>query len=692
MKKIDIEQTMQVAIGQFQAGKLSEAEALCQRVLGAQPDHDGALNLLGLVANQAGRESAAAELIGRAISIRPDFARYHSNLSDVLRRLGKLEESLAASERAVKLRPDSADVQINLACALSSLRRHDEAVVACQKAVQLKPNDPSTHYNLGNILAARGDLTGAISAFRNAIQLKPDYVPAISNLAAALFDSGQFDPAIAAGAAALKLDPKLAPVHFNLANALRDKGMLEQAIMSYTSAIQLNPNYAEAWSNLGNVFKETGRLDQALASYGSAMTVNPRNATYHSNRLHAIHLHPDFDGEKILAEHRQWDERHAAHLPRLAEHPNDRSLDRRLRIGYVSPDFSANPVGRFILPLLAEHDRENFEVVCYSDLRKPDVMTGRLQSVAEHWRETRQLSDEQLAEQIAQDQIDILVDLTMHAAHNRLLAFARKPAPIQVTYLAYCSTTGLSTMDYRLTDPCLDPPGQNDSYYSEKSFRLPRTFYCYQLDLFNVEPNPLPAANSRQITFGCLNNFSKVSLPALTLWAQILKSIPNSRLVLHSHEGSHRKLVLEFFARHRIEPSRIGFAGYLRNENYFLAYQQIDIALDPFPCAGGTTTCDALWMGVPVVSLIGKTAIGRTGLSILSNIGLPELATDSMERYLQIAVELARDLNRLAELRSSMRQRIQQSPLGDAKSFARDVESAYRQMWRHWCEIGQEKP
>ncbi|MGA2583995.1 MAG: tetratricopeptide repeat protein [Tepidisphaeraceae bacterium] len=686
MTKLDIDQTMQAAFRQFQAGKLSEAEALCQRVLGARPDHDAALNLLGLIANQAGRESAAVELIGRAIFIRPQAAVYHANLSDVLRRLGKFNEALSAATTAAHLSPDSAEAQINLACAYSSLQRHDEAVAACMRAVKLQPKDPRAYFNLGNIFAARGNYTEAIDAFHGAIQLEPDYVQAISNLGGALFDAGDIEQAITVCLAALKLDPRLASAHFNLANALRNKGQVDPAIASYTTAIQLNPSHADAWGNLANVLRETGRIDQALGHYDRAMAINPKNPMFLSNRLQAIHLHPDFDAQKILAEHRQWDVRHAAHLPRAANYPNDPATDRRLRIGYVSPDFSANPIGRFMLPLLSEHDRSKFEVVCYSDLRNPDVMTRRLQGLADLWRETRRLSDEQLAAQIAQDQIDILVDLTMHTADNRLLVFARKPVPIQVTYLAYASTTGLSAIDYRLTDPYLDPPGQGDANYSEKSFRLPRTFYCYQLDVFDVHPNPLPAATTGRVTFGCLNNFGKMSLPAMALWGQILKSVPNSRLILHAREGSHRQAALGFFAAQGIDPARISFMGYLRNVDYFLAYHQIDIALDPFPCAGGTTTCDALWMGVPVVSLIGKTAIGRTGLSILSNIGLPELAAESKERYHQIAFELASDLNRLAALRSTLRQKIQQSPLGDAKSFARDVEAAYRQMWAAWTE------
>jgi protein O-GlcNAc transferase len=270
-------------------------------------------------------------------------------------------------------------------------------------------------------------------------------------------------------------------------------------------------------------------------------------------------------------------------------------------------------------------------------------------------------------------------------AYSRLLVFARKPAPVQVTYLAYCSTTGLETIDYRLSDPYLDPPGGDESCYSEQTIRLPETYWCYQMSLATPEVGPLPAAESDHITFGCLNNFCKVSEPTLAAWAKLLRAIPNARLLLHAYEGTHRQRVQERLEREGIEPKRVRFAGLRPSREYFDLYQQIDIALDTFPYGGGTTTCDALWMGVPVVSLVGKTAVGRGGLSILSNVGLPELVACSEEEYVRIASELARDLARLSNLRSTLRQRMERSPLMDAPRFAPNIEAAYREMWRKWC-------
>jgi predicted O-linked N-acetylglucosamine transferase (SPINDLY family) len=341
-------------------------------------------------------------------------------------------------------------------------------------------------------------------------------------------------------------------------------------------------------------------------------------------------------------------------------------------------------VARFLLPLLANHDHQAVEVFAYAQVPVPDEMTQRLRSQTDAWRSLVGLSDDQAAELIRQDRIDILVDLAMHTSGNRLLVFARKPAPVQVTYLAYAGSSGLNTMDYRLSDPYLDPPGGDESAYIEQTIRLPDTYWCYR-PVVDLPLQPPPSVEKGFVTFGCLNNFCKMNEALLGLWAQALRAVPHSRLLLHAHEGSHRQRVLEYLQREGIERSRVNFAGKMPTEAYFGLYQSIDIALDTYPYGGGTTTCDALWMGVPVVSLAGKTAVSRAGLSILSNIGLPELVASTSEQYVSVAVELANDLRRLQESRSTLRQRMEVSPLMDATNFARGIETAYRRMWRAWC-------
>jgi predicted O-linked N-acetylglucosamine transferase (SPINDLY family) len=432
--------------------------------------------------------------------------------------------------------------------------------------------------------------------------------------------------------------------------------------------------------------QEQGNADEAFACYRRALELNPYDAGTHSNLVYLLNFRPGCDAQAIYEEHRLWNQRHAGPFAKsIQSHSNDRSPDRRLRVGYVSADFRSHPVGRFLLPLLETHDHSDFEIFCYASQYVSDRITQRCRASADVWRNVFGLSDEQLTNVIRQDRIDILVDLTMHMANNRLLVFARKPAPVQVTYLAYCGTTGLRTMDYRLTDPYLDAQGQTQGFYSEQSVWLPETYWCY-LPVDDTPPvSGLPALLAGHVTFGCLNNFCKVTAPTLAAWIALLQAAPGTRLVLHAQTGGHRDRVRDCFAQHHVSPERVTFVRQLPTADYFRLYEQIDVALDPFPYGGGTTTCDALWMGVPVVSLAGQTAMGRGGLSILSNVGLNELVAYDSEQYARIAVDLASDLQRLSALRATLRERMQHSPLMDAPRFARNVESAYRMMWRHCC-------
>jgi len=333
-----------------------------------------------------------------------------------------------------------------------------------------------------------------------------------------------------------------------------------------------------------------------------------------------------------------------------------------------------------MLPLLANHDHTSFEIYCYTDLTIPDALTDQLKSLVHFWKLTSGLSDAQLADLIRSDGIDILVDLTMHLKGSRLMAFARKPAPVQVTYLAYCSTTGLETMNYRLSDPQLDPLYMNDSVYTERTVRLPRTYWCYPEPENAPDVGPLHASSAGHVMFGCFNNYSKVTRQTLEMWARILNAVPESRLVIHAHEGSHRQAALELFASHGVEAGRVHFNGFRRLDEYLAQYNQVDISLDPFPYGGGTTTCDAIYMGVPVVSLEGATAVSRAGKSILTNVGLQDLVAKSPDQYVEIALKLAADLPRLEDLRKSLRQRLKDSPLMDGPQFARDMEEIYRRM------------
>jgi predicted O-linked N-acetylglucosamine transferase (SPINDLY family) len=685
MTQMTLEQAFNLAVQQHRAGKLREAESIYRQILSAQPNQPETLHMLGLLAYQSGHASAAVDLIGKAIAINPNDAAYHSNLGMALTALGRLDEAAKALQNAIRLEPNLPEPHNNLGNTFRALGRLDEAAAMFRKAIQLSPSFTAARINLGNIHRARGEFEQAISEFLAALRINPHLPEAQTNLANTLLDQGKLADAMAAYRAAVGLDPSNSLYHYNLGVALERNGQTDEAMACLRGAIRLNPRFIPAY-HLGALLQDCGQIDEAIACFRGALSVDPNAAIVHSGLCYALHFHPDSTPESILREHRDWNQRFAAPLtPKTPTFANDRSPDRKLKIGYVSPNFHEHPVARFLLPLLENHDRQNVRIFCYGGVARPDDYTHRAQRAAEVWRDVRGLGDAQLADQIREDGIDILVDLSAHLADNRLLAFARRPAPVQMTYLAYCSTTGVDAIGYRISDGVLDPPGADESVYAEKTVRLPHCYWCYEPPANAPEVGPLPAQRNGHVTFGCLNNFSKVSAAALDAWVRILGQVPGSHLILHARPGSHRQRVLERFAAGGIAAERIRFVEQRPQAQYLATYNDIDIALDSFPYAGGTTSCDALWMGAALVTLRGEIAVGRGGATILHTLGLDSLTANDVEAYVTSAVGLARDLPRLTELRSTLRLRMQSSPLMNAAQFARDMETLYREIWRRWC-------
>jgi len=488
---------------------------------------------------------------------------------------------------------------------------------------------------------------------------------------------------------AVSLAPREAVVRDHLARALRFVGRLDESLTQWRIALELRPKCAEALAAMGDALFEMGRLDECLTSYRRAVSLRPGNSIFHSRLLYAMHYHPDCDSAAILRAHRKWGRQIEKRFVRRRQpHRNAPDPERRLRIGYVSPAFMDHAVGRFIYPLLAHHNRARFEIHLYSDTTHPDDFTECIRAHADHWRSTRELSAAQLAAQIRADGIDVLVDLSLHAAGNRLLTFARKPAPVQITWLAIPGTSGLAAMDYRLTDSYLDSPSQAASCYSEQSIHLPRCFWCYSPPRQTPMVNALPAETLGFVTFGCLNRFEKVTEPVLRLWRRILRRIAGSRLIIHSREASHLDAVRRGFAEAGVAPERLEFIGNRPLSDYYSHYHRIDIALDPFPHAGATVTCDALWMGVPVITLAGATAVGRAGVSILSNLACPEWIAATQEQYVEIAVNMAANHMRLAQARNGLRGRMETCGMTDGRRFALEMEQALGFAWRRWCGQG----
>jgi predicted O-linked N-acetylglucosamine transferase (SPINDLY family) len=505
--------------------------------------------------------------------------------------------------------------------------------------------------------------------------------------------SGRLEKAASIYREILSVDPKHADsIHLLGVIAGQNRRYVESVTL-IRQALALSPDNVDYLINLGHALTIMGRIGEGFACTARALSLQPDMPDAHSSVLYNLNFHPGMSPEDLFRQAQHWNRQHAERLPRYAW-PDDRDRDanRRLRIGYVSPDFRSHAVTRFLSPLLENYDRHFAEVFCYSDVRRagqPDEVTERLSKACAQWREIDALSDEAVALRIHEDRIDILVDLSGHTTHNRLLVFARKPAPIQVSYLGYPATTGLTAIDYRLTDALADPPGLTERYHSEQLLRLPDCAWCYRPSSAAPAVADSPAAGSGTVTFGSFNIFPKLNERVLQLWAGVLRAVPGSKLLLKTSALADAELcasLLEFFKNRGVDADRLELLP--RTENYvdhLNLYSRVDIALDPFPYHGTTTTCDAMWMGVPVVALAGGIHAMRVGVSLLNAAGLLHLVADTPEGYIRIAADLASDLPRLNALRPGMRERLRNSALTNSTKLARNIEAAYRQMWKTYC-------
>jgi protein O-GlcNAc transferase len=676
------------AVQLHMTGRLAEAGDGYRRVLDLDPRHAPSLHGLGVIAHQARRHAIAADLIGRAIAIDPGVAAYRSNLGNALKALGQTDQAAAAYRQALAIEPRDSVSLNNLGNLLQSLGRSSEAVDSYRRALTLKPADPVVHNNLGNALAALGDLDEAALLYDRALALNPDYAEAHYNLANLLADQGQFDAAIGGYQRALALRPGHLSARINLGGALRQAGRLGEAIDCYEQVLADHPDNAEAQSNLGRVFMLQGRLGEAGACYERALALRPDYREALVNLLLWLN-YSDRDAKAIFDAHRRWGEMVERTLPSPGPYRNRRDPERRLRVGYVSPDFRDHSVAWYLTPLLEAHDRAAVEIFSYADVPRPDGVTAKFQALSDHWISTVGMSDQGLAEQVRADGIDILVDVAGHGGANLLPAFARHPAPVQVAWLGYVNTTGLEAMDYRLVDDVTDPPGEADDVASETLVRLSGGFACFQPMADAPEPGPPPSLAKGWVTFGSFSGPPKLGERVLDAWSDVLNRTPTSRLLLKGgafdDEGARTRL-LDRFAERGVSGNRIDLVSWIPgNAEHLALYNSIDIALDPFPYNGFTTTCEALWMGLPVIALRGDRHCARVSASFLTRVGLEHLIADDLATYVDLAVALASDPARLAELRRTLRRRMAASPLCNAAGFAAQVEAAYRDMWRRWC-------
>ena len=548
----------------------------------------------------------------------------------------------------------------------------------------------SAHHQAGDLDAAEAAYRGALAA--GATLADARRAEAHHGLGVLLRQRGRAAEAIEQLRAAAALAPDDAPTQHNLGAALGEAGALGEAVAHYERALAIAPNYALAWKNLAVALQRQARLDDAIEASRRAIALDPSLRGVHSNLLFLLTHSSDHDPAAVFTEHRRWAIQHADHLApaRWADDGRDRDPTRRLHVGYVSPDFREHAVAFFIEPLLRAHDRDAVAVFCYANVEHADATTERLRGLADGWRAVWDEPDEAVAARIREDGIDLLVDLAGHTRDNRLLAFAGRPAPVQLSYLGYANTTGLEAIDYRLTDGIADPEGTGAERHSEPLIRLPRSFLCYRPP--DAAPEVAPARPSKDgaVTFGSFNKALKISPRVVALWARLLAALPRSSLLLKSDsfaDSTAREGLLAAFEAQDVDRARISLlpaeetiAAHLRR------YSEIDLALDPFPYNGATTTCEALWMGVPVVALAGTAHAGRVSASILAAVGLPELVAASEDAYIEIALALASDDERRAQLRSSLRKRMLASPLCDAEGAAQALEEAYRTLWQRFVE------
>ncbi len=708
---LTLEQALKQAIAHQLAGRLAEAERLYQSILKSHPDHPEVNHNLGMLAVQLGKPTAGLPYFKAALDANPGESQCWLSYIDALiqasqfdtaRQIlsegqqkglnGQVIEALAGRlESPSGNEPSPQEINAvmarlndgrlmeaaNLAQAmtvryplhgvgwkllgmvLKRIGRSMDALALLQKAAALSPNDANAHYLLGNTFCEFSRLSEAEACYQRAIQVKPDFAEA----------------------------------YCNLGNTLRALGRPGEAENCCRNALKIKPDYAEAHNNLGCALNNIGQLDNAVASFRRALLLKPELVDTHINLIATLDLASNANMSELHGERKNWDETYAAPLWQNPAHANDPIPTRRLRVGYVSADFKAHSALKVFGGMLTQYDHSQFDVFAYSNLKgKGDRLTDLIKQNVTAWRNILGLSDEAVAKMIREDCIDILVDLSGYTEGNRLLVFARKPAPIQITAWGYATGTGMRAMDVFFADPVMVPP-QDKQYFSEEVRYLPSVVGFFSFDSY-PDVNKLPALSDGIITFGSLNRLVKVSAEAYRVWAEVLLAVPRSRLILKTGElddAAARERAVEHFTKAGVDADRIIMQGGTSWHEHMQAYNQIDIALDPFPHGGGVTALEGLMMGVPVITLRWPTTVGRLSASIMTTMGLTDWIAESTEEYVELAIKKVADLQSLAVLRQQLRGIFTSSIIGDQVAYARAVEQEYRKLWQEWCSSAEER-
>jgi protein O-GlcNAc transferase len=699
----------------FSSGRYAEAATLAKPLTQRFPRHEFGWKMLATLLSRMGQHAQALEPMQQAAALSPQDAEAHSNLGVTLKALGHLDQAERCFRRALAVASDYTPAHYNLGNLLQARDRLQEARASYRCAIQIAPDHAEAHYNLGNTLQAMGQLQEAMAHYQETLRIRPEHVQAHINFGNAQRDSGRLGDAQASYRLALQIRPDSAAAHSNLGAILHLQGRVVEAESSYRHALRIDPMLAETHANLGNIFRERSCFVEALQCYRQGRIANPGLAIVHSNlascvaqmsdfcevvavsdealalapndeaiweqRLYNLSYHPDLSAEAIYAEFVRWGDRFPDPVLDFSAH--DHTPGRRLRIGYVSPDFRRHTSRFFFWPLFANHDPAAVELVAYSNVAVEDDVTQDFKGLFAHWRNIRGVSDQDVARRVKDDHIDILVDCCNHMRDARLGVFTLKPAPIQATWLGAAWTTGLKAVDYALIDPYMAPEG---TLTRETIVRLPHCFVAYRPPEPTPEVAPAPCLKNGFVTFGYSGRSERLNHHTFCVWGEILRQNPSARLILDFRsfaDPATQDHYRAFMTRQGLDASRV----IMRNSaNIFEGLKDFDILLDCFPHSGGTMLFDALWMGVPVLTLAGRPPVGRIGTSLMMNLELPQWVATSHEDYIAKAHTLVQDTPALSELRATMRERLQRSPIMDGVGFARAVEAAYRQMFARWAE------
>jgi len=675
--------------------RLDDAALRYRRILELDPSQPQACHLLGLVEHQRGDQERAAALITRAVAAGPSNADFRADLGVVLRAMRRFPEARQSLVEADRLRPHNPRILSLLATSCLDMGEPAEAVACYRQAIAAAPNDASLHSNLGNVLNLLGDTEAALASFRRALELDPASAVTRSNFGHTLAGTGALDEAIAQYHEALRLDPDALAARINLGLAFAHQGRLEEADNAFRTALAANPKAVDAIAGYASVLERRGNLSEALRQYDLILKQRPDDVMAMARKLFLQNYLGDGNLAEIVSGARHFGSVLARAAGPTLPHENDRQPERRLRIGLVSGDLRLHPVGRFLVGPLAEIDPQKLELFAYSTQIQDDELTTRMQRSIPNWRQVAHLTSEHLADAIRADRIDILVDLSGNTGASRLSTFARKPAPVAVTWLGYFATTGVETIDYVLCNEVL-VPREEEWQWVERPWRMPGTYFCFSTPSVDVPVSLPPCLESGFVTFGSFNNLNKLSDGAAQVWSDVLKAVPRSRLLLRAEALQNAETIAGVYRRFAdlgISPERLQLEGYLSDYAAHLAgYNRVDIALDSFPYAGGTTTVESLWMGVPVITHKGDRFVSHMGENILYQAGLADWIAADTGAFIAKAAGLAADQAALAAVRANLRPMLAASPLFDARGFARDLEQAFREMWRIWCANEQGGP